>query len=94
MRRMPDEHGRTGGRTRVADRGTWRDDSDAHWCGCGLGKRETSGRHGLGIARPREAARGSDAEGWRGVVRGRRRCARAHVPASDDADYPCSTKYI
>jgi hypothetical protein len=35
--------GRTGGRTRAADHGTWRDNFDAPRCGGGLGRRGASG---------------------------------------------------
>jgi hypothetical protein len=86
---------RTGGRTRAADHGTWRDNFDAPRCGCGLGRRGASGRCGLGMARPREVARGL---GRRGLVRrkarGRRRGARARIPASINSSYPCLTEFI
>jgi hypothetical protein len=87
--------GRTGGRTRAADHGTWRDNFDAPRCGCGLGRRGASGRRGLRMARPREAARGLGHRGLaRRKARGRRRGARARIPTSINSGYPCLTEFI
>jgi hypothetical protein len=46
-------------------------DSRVPRCECGLGRHGASGWRGLGMARPRETARGSDTEGGRGLARAR-----------------------
>jgi hypothetical protein len=43
-------NGRTGGLSRAADHDTGRDNFEGPQCGCGLGRRGASGRHGLEMA--------------------------------------------